>query len=31
MSITALLCFLAIQAYRLYGSLDARRVSRLRG
>jgi multicomponent Na+:H+ antiporter subunit C len=31
MAVTALLLFLAIQAYRLHGTLDARRLSKLRG
>ncbi|MEM4699588.1 MAG: sodium:proton antiporter [Candidatus Nezhaarchaeales archaeon] len=31
MAVTALLAFLAIQTYRIYGTLDARRISRLRG
>lgn len=31
MAVTALLIFLAIQTYRIYGTLDARRISRLRG
>lgn len=31
MSVTALLAFLAIQVYRLYGTLDFRKVLKLRG
>ncbi len=31
MSITALLIFLAIQLYRIYGTLDARKIAKLRG
>ncbi|MCX8204710.1 MAG: sodium:proton antiporter [Candidatus Nezhaarchaeota archaeon] len=31
MAITVFLVFLAIQVHRIYGTLDARRVSRLRG
>lgn len=31
MAVTALLVFLAIQLYRAYGTLDARKIARLRG
>ena len=31
MAVTMLITFLAIQAYRLYGSLDARKIARLKG
>ncbi len=31
MAITILITFLAIQAYRLYGTLDSRKISKLRG
>ena len=31
MAVTALLIFLAIQLYRAYGTLDARKIARLRG